>query len=259
MLEFTLRALKSLRRLQRLPLGVLYYTDEGQDGSQSSETIRKAAAKAKQVLVLRPGNPDNQVITQRRGQRKYLLRVEGKPARLGKASKKPDVLRWVCAKIEILAKLSCQKDRIAVAASNITTMSFPMLLPHRITADLLLSYGDEHLADDTESRMREILGKDGFNWELEMTADRPPMVSRTVNRQLAQKLGEMAAEWEIPFGHESSLWPSVAGLVPSSAAVVCGIGPVAKGLYTPQEAIQRISLLQRTLLLAEFLTREIKR
>jgi hypothetical protein len=35
--------------------------------------------------------------------------------------------------------------------------------------------------------------------------------------------------------------------------VVCGAGPVVKDLYTARAAVQRISLVQRTLLLAEFL------
>jgi hypothetical protein len=34
---------------------------------------------------------------------------------------------------------------------------------------------------------------------------------------------------------------------------VCGVGPVARALYTPDESVDRISLMQRTLLLAEFL------
>ena len=46
MLEYALRALRSLRRLQHLPLGVLYYADEGQDARYSADEIRAAAAPA---------------------------------------------------------------------------------------------------------------------------------------------------------------------------------------------------------------------
>jgi len=258
MLEFVLKALRSLRILRRLPLGVLYYVDEGQDGVHSAETIRKAAAQAQHVLILRPGNLDNKVITQRRGQRKYRLRVEGAPSRVGKPRKKPQVLRWLCAKLEALSELSSQENRTAVAAADIHTTAFPMLLPHVATVTLLVSYGDEQLADTTESRMRKILGKEVFNWELEMVSDRPPMKSRRENRRLAKELAQVAAEWEIPFDRDSSHWPSVAGLVPASVGVVCGVGPVARSLYTPQEAVQRISVLQRALLLAEFLVRQVK-
>jgi D-alanine-D-alanine ligase len=258
MLEFVLRALKSLRRLRRLGLGVLYYADEGQDCIHSAETIRKAAAQAKRVLILRPGNLDNKVVTQHRGQRKYRLRVEGVPVRLGKAGKKPQMLSWLFTKLQALSELSSLEDRTAVAATEIKTTTFPMLLPHLVTVTLLVSYGDEQVADKLEGKMRDILAKDGFNCELEPISDRPPMQNRRENRQLVKELAEVATQWEIPFDRESSHWPSVAGLVPAPVGVICGVGPVAKNLYRPQEAVQRISVLQRALLLAEFLVRQLE-
>jgi D-alanine-D-alanine ligase len=45
----------------------------------------------------------------------------------------------------------------------------------------------------------------------------------------------------------------VAGLVPTEVPVICGLGPVVEDLYTPQERILRISLIQRTLLLTQYL------
>jgi D-alanine-D-alanine ligase len=39
---------------------------------------------------------------------------------------------------------------------------------------------------------------------------------------------------------------------------LCGMGPVARDLGTPNEAVQRISLVQRTLLLAEFLANQLE-
>jgi D-alanine-D-alanine ligase len=255
-LEFVLRALKNLRRVRRLPIGVLYYADEGRDCAGSAETIRRAANDVKRVLVLRPGNPEHKVVTQRRGWRRYRLSAEGTPRRLGRVAKKPDVLRWMSGKLDALASLSSTKDRITVAPSNLHTHAFPMLLPHAADATVMLSYMDESLADGTEQRMREVLGKDGIRWELERLSDRPPMKQRAGNRRLAEALSGVAARWEIPFDHEASLWPSVAGLVPPSTAVVCGMGPVARDLYQPHEAVSRISILQRALLLAEFLATE---
>ncbi|MBN2128277.1 MAG: hypothetical protein JW741_02235, partial [Sedimentisphaerales bacterium] len=112
-------------------------------------------------------------------------------------------------------------------------------------------------AQQTDADIREILGKDGIHWDLEMLSERPPMKNRAGNRRLAEALAGVAAHWEIPFECESSLWPSVAGLVPAGTPVVCGLAPVAKDLYQPHEAVSRISIPQRTLLLAEFLAREL--
>jgi len=258
MLEFVLKALRSLKQLYKIPIGVLYYTDEGRDNVESADVIAAASAEAKRVFVLRPSNPHNRVITQRRGWRKYRIVVENAPTQLGKARKKPNVLTWICGKIKDISKLSSRQQRISVAVSDIRPQAFPMLLPHRVEVTITVSYGDRATADASEGAIREILASGGFHYQLETLSDRPALKSRASNKRLCNELSEIAANWEIPFGQESALWPSVAGLVPASTAVVCGVGPVARDLYTPNEAVERISLLQRTLLLAEFLAKQAR-
>ena len=79
------------------------------------------------------------------------------------------------------------------------------------------------------------------------------MVGGGQSADLAQRIGGLAVELEIPFDTESSVWPSAAGFVPEGTPVLCGMGPMASEPYTPNEGVERISLLQRTLLLASFL------
>ena len=256
MLEFVLKALRSLKKLGAIPIGVLYYTDEGRDNIESAKAIAAAAAEATRVFVLRPSNPQNKVVTQRRGWRKYRLVVEDTPTQLGKARRKPSVLDWMCSKMEDISNLSSRHERISIAVSDIRPTAFPMLLPHRVEVTVNLSYGDQLVADAREKSIRAILASGGFQHQLEVISDRPALKNRAPNKRLSAELSEIAANWEIPFGQESALWPSAAGLVPASTAVVCGIGPVARDLYTPNEAVERISLLQRTLLLAEFLAKQ---
>jgi len=258
MLEYTLRALKHVRQLQDIPLGVLYYTDEGWDGSISAETIREVAGQAGQVFVLRPGNPANKIITQRRGQRKYRLTVEASPRRLGKITRNPGALRWTCEKLGQIAQLTSREERMAVEASEVKTTHYPLLLPHQVEVILLVSYVDPDRVEAIEGEIRDILGKGGVRWELELLSDRPPMPNRKGNRLLTKALSRVAEKWDIALAQESSLWPTIAGVVPASVPVICGIGPVAQHLYTPQESVQRISLLQRTLLLTEFLLEGVK-
>ena len=255
-LEFALRALRSQRRLRRLPIGVLCYLDEGRDCRYSADLIREAAAKAKRVLVLRPGNPGDHAVTQRRGQRSYRLVVEGEPRRPAGAQRRPDVLRWTCERIGKMSALSSARDRIAISASDIRTDSHPMLLPHRATTTLLVSYLDTKRVGVAEEEIRSLLGGSAHRWELELIADRPPMKERKANLRLWQSLHKVAEQWELPLARETSVWPSVGGLVSGRTGVVCGVGPVARQLYTPQESVQRISLVQRTLLLAQFLVQQ---
>ena len=252
-LQFALRALRRIRRLRKSPIGVLYYTDEGRDCRYSADVIHRAAAKAKKVLVLRPGNVGDYLVTGRRGQRRYRLVVDGAPIRLGKANNKVDVLRWVFGKLEECAAITSRKGRIAVATINLNTTHLPMLLPHHVVATLLVSYPDDATANRVEQRIRDIVKDKRVGCRLEMISERPAMKERRANLRLAKELQGVADRWELPLKRESSVWPSVAGLVAGSAGVVCGVGPVARDLYTPHEAIDRISLLQKTLLLAQFL------
>jgi D-alanine-D-alanine ligase len=133
-----------------------------------------------------------------------------------------------------------------------------MLLPHRITINLLLSYLESKKADEIEEKIRDLIGGSKFKVGFEIISDRPPMSHHRTNLSLAKSLENIAEEWEVPMPHESSIWPSVAGLVPARIPVVCGIGPAARDLYTPQESINRTSLVQRTLVIAQFLAKDIK-
>jgi D-alanine-D-alanine ligase len=257
MLEFALRSLRHHRQLHKLPIGVLYYQDEGRDCRYSADIIRKTASRARRVVILRPGTRDDKVIIQRRGQIKYRLVVEGKTKRLGQHPKTPEVLPWVCDRLRDISNLSSPKDKLSVSAVNIMTDAFPMLLPHRLTVDLMLSYLDKKMADEAEDQIKEMIIRKGFKSELVKVTDRPPMKERRHNFGLAKKLSAVAEKWDIPFGRDSSVWPSAGGLVPAKIPVVCGIGPTSRNLYTPQEAVNRTSLIQRTLLIAQFLAEGI--
>jgi D-alanine-D-alanine ligase len=259
MLEFALRSLRAIRKLRKLPLGILFYGDEGLDCRYSSDLIKKAVDQAAEVIVLRPGNVGGKIITDRRGQRKYLLVAEGTPHRLGKRTKNQEILLWASAKVEELAQLSSRKKRVALSAINIETDAFPMLLPHRIQVTLISSFAKIKSCDELEEQMEQILGsKNNIKWSLDCVSNRPPMKVKKKGNLQVEALKNIAEQWDIPFETVSSLWPSVGGLVKRGTPVVCGMGPCTKDLYTSRECIERGSLIQRTLLLSQYLISKMK-
>ena len=258
MLEFALKSLRSIRRLRKLPVGVLFYGDEGLDCRYSSDLIKKAVEEAGEVIVLRPGNLGGKAITNRRGQRKYLLVAEGAPHRLGKATKQQEVLRWASARVEELAELSNRRERIALSAVKFETDAYPMLLPHRVQVTLISSFAKIKSGDELEEKMQAILRNTNIKWSLDCISNRPPMKGRKKDSIQTAALREIAQKWDIPFATESSLWPSVGGLVKQGVPVICGMGPCARDLYTSRECIERVSLIQRTLLLSQYLIGQIK-
>lgn len=251
--EFALRALRHIRMLRSRRIGVLYYLDEGRDCRYSSEIIRKAMTAAKRVIVLRPGGIGNTIYSRRRGQRRYQLLIQDDPIRPGRAMKRPETMVWLSGKLVEISTLSSRKEKLSVSIKSLRTQAFPMLLPHQANVTILVTYGDAASADRAARAITKILGKDGPKWELELVSDRPPVRERRANKRFLKELLAVAEQWDIPLKNDSSVWPSVAGLAPQSTAVICGFGPIAQNLYTPGEAIQRISLMQRTLLLAQYL------
>lgn len=258
MLEFSLRALRSIRKLRHLPLGVLLYGDEGLDSRYSSDLIRKAADSASEVIILRPGNPGGKAITDRRGVRKYFLVAEGAPQRMGKTSSKPEVLLWAAKKIDELAKLTNRREKVALSPVSIETDAYPMLLPHRVRITFLSSFSTIKKGDKLESELKNILGKGRIKWSLECVSNRPPMKTKKTGNTLINSLQKIANQWDIPFELESSVLPSVGGLVKQGKPVLCGMGPCARDLYTSRESIERVSLIQRALLLSQYLAKNLK-
>jgi len=258
MLEFSLRALRSIRKLRHLPLGVLLYGDEGLDCRYSSDIIKKATESASEVIVLRPGNPGGKAITDRRGMRKYFLVAEGIPQRLGKAGSHPEVLSWVAEKIEALAKLTHRRNKTALSAVNIKTDGYPMLLPHRARIMILSSFPSVKAGDRLEEEMKNILGRGKIKWSLECVSNRPPMKTKKRGNRLISSLQHISKQWDIPLEFEASVLPSVGGLVKQGKLVLCGMGPCARDLYTSRECIERVSLVQRTLLFSQYLTSKLE-
>lgn len=258
MVEFALRALRTARQLRKRRLGLAVYLDEGRDARYSAEKLREIMGRAGRVLVLRPGAVGEKVVIARRGQRRYRLHIDGVPLRPGRITRREEPLVWFGRQLEKISALTSREKRVSVSVKELTTSAFPMLLPHRLSASVLMTYVEARVADEAEEHLRDILGKRGMKWELTLLADRPPMKERRTNKALFNALKQVATAWEIPLSGESSVWPSVAGLAPAKTAVLCGAGPVAMNLYTPDECVERISLIQRTLLLTQFLLAEGK-
>lgn len=257
-LETALQAVRAEGKLDSRRIGVLVYGDEKFDCRYTSDLIRASAAKASRVLVLRPCNRTEKLITGRRGLRKYRLVVEGESVRLGQTAKKGRVMAWLHQKLAELTALTNNKSRIGVAAVDLKTQAWPLKLAHWASVTILVSYPNKKTVAETESRIREIIGKPKLKCSLDRFSDRPPMPERAGNTALARSLEEAARRWDIPLQTETSVLPSVAGLVPQGVPVLCGLGPSADDIHTPEERISRISLIHRTLMLAELLLGEPK-
>ena len=114
------------------------------------------------------------------------------------------------------------------------------------------------MAEEAEVRIRQILKRSKMKINFERISERPPMKERQINQRLARTLTAVADDWDIPLTADTSLWPSIGGLVHGNKPVICGLGPAARDLYTPQECVSRTGLIQRTLLVTQVLAKNFE-
>lgn len=249
-----LSALKEIKLLSRKKIGIFFYSDEGRGMRYSSATLRRASAQAKEVIVLQCGLEGGKFVDQRRGSKKYSVIVEGDPLRVGNHSKQIDVLSYFIQKAEKLKEISSPDQRLTVAVQDVHSERYSVLLPHRVRATVYITFIDEKMARSAEDQIREIFKSNsrGMQCYVEKLVERPPLIRRK-NNPVVNHLSKLCEELNIPFGVDSSLLATAAGEVSVKTPVICGFAPASKGLYTPNEAIHRGELIQRSLLLSTFL------
>ena len=257
-LEYALRSLRNIRRLRRLPLGVVLCTDQTRGAPESAEVIRAAAARAARVLVLEPSVSPNGIVLRRRGNRRYTLTVTGDSILPVRTSPRKATTRWTIAKLEQVAQLTSRNRAVSVSILDLSTEAHALHLPHRVTAGLLVTYRDTAQVAELEKEIRATLGRGGCRWELSLDWDRPPMVETSAGVRLLGELNESGLAHGVEFQRETSSVASLAGLVDGDVPRVCGVGPAAYERGTPSESIERISLIERTVVLAEFLARQLE-
>ncbi len=258
-LEYALRSLRSIRRLRRLPLGVLLCTDEVLGCQQSAELIQAAAARAERVIVLAPSIEPNSIVLRRRGNRQYTLAVTGKPIWPTQTTPKQSTTRWTIAKLESIAQLTSRSRAVSVSILDLSTQGYSLHLPHHVQASISITYRQQERAQEIEQEIRAILGRGKTRWELTMDWDRPPMPETAENLVLFEQLNQVAEHHGISLQRTTSSIASLAGLVDASTPCLCGVGPEALSRGMPGESIERISLIERTLVLAEFLAQDLPR
>ena len=256
-LEYALRSLRSIRRLRRLPLGVVLCTDQAQGSPYSAEVIRAAAARAGRVLVLEPSVAPSGLVLRRRGNRRYTLHVTGGSILPVQTTRKQATARWTIERLERIAQLTSRNRSVSVSILDLSTEAHALHLPHRVTAGLLVTYRDVAQAAEVDKEIRTILGRGGCRWELATDWDRPPMPETAGGVALQAALNNAGRPHGIEFQRETSSVSSLAGLVGDATPCVCGVGPVAYERGTPGENIERITLIERTVVLAEFLAGEL--
>ncbi|MFP4077706.1 MAG: M20/M25/M40 family metallo-hydrolase [Candidatus Izemoplasmataceae bacterium] len=253
-----LRAFDALHRLNVLKdkaFGLFVYGDEGYGMRYSAEGLRRLSKEAGRFIVMHPSYNMNKAVHQRRGAIKLKVLIEGKPLRVGTENKPANAMTYVLGKLTSLEALSKENKLLTISLQDLTTTRYSMLIPHKVTATIYITYVDGTLIKDIENKVQKLFkdGAKGITTHVEKLEERPPFVKSVENDALIEAFAKIAGMWNIPFASESTLLPSAGGIIPPGKAVLCGMAPGSKKLYTPEESINRTEWVQKTMILAQYL------
>lgn len=244
--EFALRTVAST--LPHARLGVVLCAGD----VAGDPRLVELATEAAHVLVVEPTASADRVITGRRGQRRYRLRASAPSRRIAGTLQGPlDPVPWFVERAAAIAALPRPDEHTTIEITAIHTHADPGSAPHRLDADVVVSFADPEAGARLAASLQALVEPE----HLRFVAEHPAMLETAENTRLAEALRTVAGTWDLPLVAKTSVVPSIAGGLPPSVPVACGLGPAIAHPNTEREAVRRASLVQRTLLLAAWLER----
>ncbi len=249
----TLETLHHCKALEDIPIGIFIYGDEGLGMRYSGNALKRLSKRGKQFFIMHPSYNENRLIHQRRGSMKLNITIEGSPLRVGTKNITHSAMKFFLDKLPMIDAIN--QSNLSLSIVDLNTSRYSMLMPHRISATLYITYLDSHKAKLAEKKLRDIFKSKNAQLKtfVETLEVRPPFIQNESSKKLLETLKAISSPWVKTLESESTLLPSPAGLIDNDKAVVCGLVPGSKKLHTAEESINRTEWVQKTLLITEFL------
>jgi glutamate carboxypeptidase len=241
--------------LPNVDVRVLLNTDEEAGSVESRPIIEAAAPGTDLALVYEPGRPDGSIVRQRRGARRYRVRVQGKSAHTGvEPWKGVNAIEEAAHKILRLQALNDPDQFLSVTVAVIRGGSRVNVVPDEAVLDVDTRLPDAETAERTHRAVEAIVSDavlEGASSSYEIISDRPPMMPQpSVAALLAQfhaaadLLGVKLNDTATGGGSDGCF------LSPLGVPVVDALGPVGGGYHTKDEFLSTPTLVERAMLSA---------
>jgi len=255
-----LAALADVDALAGLPLAVCSVADEETGSNHSRALLEALAAGAGAALVFESGRATDQIVTQRKGTGKVLVRVTGKAAHAGNNLKDGRNALWALARFIDFAQDQTDWDRgVTVNVGMASGGSSANTVPEHARCDIDFRYVravDGHaLMDAFAERAREIDAALGTTTAIEGGIRRAPLERTDASNALrlryeACALAEGLGAGEAPLQGGGSDANTVSAI---GVPAIDALGPRGKGFHTHDEYIELPTLAQRTRALVRLL------
>jgi D-alanine-D-alanine ligase len=246
-----LRALRFVRFLRRMKIGILLTSDNALQGKITRNSIQEISRRAKVVIELSGASLDGTVITSRSGAAVYNCQMN-----LVNAENAEDVSKAIASFSHLLAsltKLSSEADGVVVVPREVG-MNSDIATPFaQCEASLSIRFNNQEQAEAIDHKMRHIVKKMSsrkIRFQIEGGIRRSPMICNQETKQLYQRVKDIGNRLDIRILEEHRWSSSDICSVNQDRARIDGLGPIGDAPREKEEYILRHSLLDKAVLLA---------
>jgi glutamate carboxypeptidase len=244
--------------LQGLNLRVLCTPDEEAGSIRSRTFIERSAEGAAVALVFEPGRPGGEIVTGRRGLRRYRITVHGRPAHTGvEPWSGANAIEELAHKIVAVQGLNDRDRFLSVTAAMVRGGSRINIVPDAASVDVDVRIPDLDTADrvaDAIDALVQDCRVSGTVTEYEVLGERPPMTpgadALTCAGQMQVIARMLGADVDAITTGGGSDGAFVSRL---GVPTVDGLGPVGGGYHTPQEFLTVDTIASRAAMTAGYL------
>jgi glutamate carboxypeptidase len=255
---YALKALHSCNMLSKIPLRVIFNSDEEIGSPVSREIIASEAKKSAMALVLECGGMNGEVVTGRKGRLGLEIHVRGKGGHAANPSiEKSSAVLALAHKIIDIESLNNIFPELTVNVGCIKGGITPNSIPETAMATVDIRFSTETTLKAMKTRLEEInnrLDAAGTTSRLVEVSNRPAMAATERNRELFQIVAEAGEKLGIPVVEEFRSGGSDANIIAAAGTpVIDGLGPIGSHDHSDREYMVKDSLFDRTKLLVSII------
>lgn len=243
-------ALEATDGLPGLDLRILINTDEEAGSVESRSIIERQAPTTDLALIYEPGRPDGSIVRQRRGARRYRIKVKGKSAHTGvEPWKGVNAIEEAAHKVIGLQALNDPDNFLSVTVAVMHGGTRVNVVPDAATLDVDTRLPDTATAKRVHAEVEKIISQvrlEGASSTYEIISDRPPMTPQPSVpaiigqfRAAAEALGFPLEDTATGGGSDGCF------LSPLGVPTIDALGPVGGGYHTTDEFLLASTLVER--------------
>lgn len=255
---FALKALDYSGVLSRIPLRVVFNSDEEIGSPTSGPIIAEEAKKCRAALVLECGGGNGEVVTGRKGRLGLEIHVLGRSAHAALPQDlKPSAILELARKIIDIEALNGAIPGVTVNIGCVSGGTTPNSVPKEAKATIDIRFPSEQAVKGVRAMLSEIVDRidsPGTSSSLIEISGRPPMEATPMNKKLfllaktsGEQLGLRICE---EYRSGTSDANNIAAL---GTPVLDGLGPLGGDDHSESEFMIKASLIDRAKLLVSMI------